>query len=204
MTSIASSVFYGCSNLSSINLPSWISSINSYTFTNCSSLSSITIPNKVTTIGDLAFYGCSSLKSIIIPKKVVHIGDYAFNACRGLKSVTVYRSFPLQIKNEDFKTHNEKSGFYENTEAFLYVPLGSKTRYEESNGWMDFKEIIEIPFGDANNDGRIDLNDIDVVKKYIMKENTEDINIFNADTNGDKEINAADLVEIINKIQIAK
>ena len=41
-------------------------------------VSSISLPSTVTTINDYAFYGCSKLKSITIPSKVTKIGNYAF------------------------------------------------------------------------------------------------------------------------------
>ena len=47
-------------------------------FRGCSSLTSITIPSSVTSIGDAAFSGCSSLTSITIPESVTSIGNNAF------------------------------------------------------------------------------------------------------------------------------
>ena len=44
-----------------------VSGIERYAFSDCSSLTSINIPSSVTSIGDWAFNGCSSLTSIIIP-----------------------------------------------------------------------------------------------------------------------------------------
>ena len=51
-----------------------------------SELTSITIPSTVTTIGDYAFSSCSRLKSISIPSSVTSIGSYAFSHCDYLTS----------------------------------------------------------------------------------------------------------------------
>ena len=51
--------------------------IDDYAFYGCSSLTSVTIPSSVTSIGDYAFYGCS-LSSVVIPRSVTTIGSHAF------------------------------------------------------------------------------------------------------------------------------
>ena len=57
VTSIVDRAFWGCSSLTSINIPSSVTSIGSYAFYNCSSLSSINIPGSVTSIGEKCFLG---------------------------------------------------------------------------------------------------------------------------------------------------
>ncbi|MFA5449122.1 MAG: leucine-rich repeat protein [Clostridia bacterium] len=62
-------------------------SIGSHTFFNCNNLTSITIPTSITSIGNYAFRGCSSLTSVIIGGNVTSIGSYAFYDCN---SLTIY------------------------------------------------------------------------------------------------------------------
>ena len=88
-TSIIDKAFYGCSNLTSITIPSSVTSIRSYAFYDCRKLTSITIPEGVTTIGNNAFDRCYAFTSITIPSSVTSIGDNAFRSCSGLKSVTI-------------------------------------------------------------------------------------------------------------------
>ena len=87
VTSIGSYAFYGCSGLTSIEIPSGVTSIDDCVFRGCSSLTSIELPNSVTSIGYSAFYGCSDLTSIEIPSSVTSIGYYAFYGCSGLKYI---------------------------------------------------------------------------------------------------------------------
>ena len=81
--------FYGCSGLTSLTLPSSVTSIGSYAFYGCSGLTSFTLPSSVTSIGESAFKGCSGLTSLTIPSSVTFIGESAFAGCCGLTSLTI-------------------------------------------------------------------------------------------------------------------
>ena len=89
VTSIGNSAFSGCSGLTSLTIPSGVTSISSYAFYGCSGLTSLTIPSGVTSISDCAFSGCSGLTSLTIPSSVTSIGESAFEGCSGLTSLTI-------------------------------------------------------------------------------------------------------------------
>ncbi len=82
---ILNSAFYGCSSITSIEIPNSVTSIGDDAFSGCSGLTSIEIPNSVTSIGWYAFSGCTNLTSIEIPNSVTSIGNSAFNGCDSLK-----------------------------------------------------------------------------------------------------------------------
>ena len=65
-----------------------LTSIGYEAFYGCSGLTSVEIPSSVTSIGNSAFYGCSGLTSVDIPSSVTIIGAYVFYGCSGVTSVT--------------------------------------------------------------------------------------------------------------------
>ncbi len=89
LTTIGNNAFAGCSSLASIEIPSSVSSIGNYAFYGCTSIESIEIPSLVTSIGDYAFRGCTSLASIEIPSTVTSIGNYAFYGCKSIESIEI-------------------------------------------------------------------------------------------------------------------
>ena len=89
LTSIGKEAFYGCSGLTSVDIPESVTSIGNHAFFSCKNLTSATIPEGVTSIGDYAFFSCKNLTSATIPSSVTSIGYHAFEDCSGLTSVTI-------------------------------------------------------------------------------------------------------------------
>ncbi len=89
VTSIASSVFYSCINLTNIIIPDSVTNIGASAFYSCIKLPNIIIPNKVTSISSNAFYDCFALTSIMIPNNVCDIGSFTFANCTKLSNVSI-------------------------------------------------------------------------------------------------------------------
>ena len=81
--------FYGCRGLTSLTLPSGLTSIGSFAFAGCYVLTSLSLPSGLTSIGDGAFYGCRGLTSLSLPSGLTSIGDQAFYGCSGLTSLSL-------------------------------------------------------------------------------------------------------------------
>ena len=123
--------------LTSIQLPSSITSIGSWAFEKCLALTTIKIPSTVKSIGDITFSSCS-LNAINIPVSVETIGQYAFASCYYLTDITVNNSIPSNI------ILNTGVFYGVNTsKCILHVPIGSETLYQGANQWKDFTNIIE-------------------------------------------------------------
>ena len=133
-TSIGSSAFYNCSDLTCVAVPDSVTSIDYGVFAYCKNLKSVGIPDSVTNIGSRAFYGCRSLTSITIPNSVTSIEFGAFKSCTGLTSITIgdktYK--PQTVKNgkckayKAFRANMTCRGFqYEKGKTYEYegVPI---------------------------------------------------------------------------------
>ena len=102
VTSIGRTAFGRCSNLASISIPSGVTSIGDGAFSGCSALSSIMIPSSITSIGKACFSSCNSLQSINIPLGVTTIEDSSFSNCKGLTSISIPSSV-TSIENRAFR-----------------------------------------------------------------------------------------------------
>ena len=138
VTSIGNYAFEGCSGLTSLTIPSGVTSIGNYAFTGCSGLTSLTIPSGVTSIGEGVFYGCSGLTSLTIPSGVTSIGYYAFEGCSGLTSIYVYtKNLPeFGYRYNVFNGCDAKN-------CTVYVPKGTIDAYKSSE-FGYFEKIVEF------------------------------------------------------------
>ena len=137
VTSIGNRAFAYCSGLTSITIPESVTSIPSSAFDGCTSLTSITIPNSVTSIEYAAFKGCTGLTSITIPNSVTIIWNDAFYGCTGLTSITLRWDDPTNC------TYINDILYGVPTSATLYVPVGTKALYENTEPWSRFENIVE-------------------------------------------------------------
>ena len=95
LTSIGDYAFYNCDSLTSLDIPSGVTSIGKGAFEGSTNISKINsdvdgvynLPNNLTTIGDGAFRYCYGLTNLKIPSG--SIGNSAFTSCRGLTNVTL-------------------------------------------------------------------------------------------------------------------
>ena len=94
--------FGGCSSLTKIIIPSFITEIKKFAFRSCRSLTQIEIPSSVTSIKEFAFLECSSLKQIIIPSSITSINKNVFCRCSSLTQITIPSSV-VKIEQQAFE-----------------------------------------------------------------------------------------------------
>ena len=158
----SNTLLYGCKNTV---FPKGITTIGAFAFEECTGLESIELPLKLNKIELGAFYGCTNLSTVTISASVTKIAQYAFYGCKELTTVTSYIKEPFDIDDVTF-THNGKT--LDTDKVTLYVPKGTKEKYQAAAGWKNFTNIVEIdlePMGDGetvnigdNIDGDTDLD----------------------------------------------
>ena len=158
VTSIGENAFDGCSGLTSLTIPSSVTSIGESAFSGCSGLTSLTIPSSVTSIGESVFFGCSGLTSFTIPSSVTSIGWGAFCGCSGLTSIYVYTEKLPNMGSDVFAGCDAKK-------CTVYVPKGTYDDY-----WLSefgyFENIVEFDPTGINN--VITSNDAKELSRYSV------------------------------------
>lgn len=103
VTSLPTKMFYNCSQLKTIEIPTEITKISDYAFYGCTVLPNVTLPATITEIGGYAFYGCKAFTAFTVPASVQSIGNNAFYNCNKLTTVTF-------AKDEEGKTQITEMG----------------------------------------------------------------------------------------------
>lgn len=161
VTSIGTLAFNQCSSLTSVHIPSTVTAIYEQAFNGCTKISEIALLNGLMYIGSSAFNRCiikslslpqsfttsygvngisysgtqigtiNSLNKVIVNDGVASLYE-VFKNCLYIETVICYNEDPVNAYN-----------CWKNAEGVLYVPKGSKEKYEADNNW-GFNKIIEM------------------------------------------------------------
>ena len=144
---IGKMAFYHCINAVFGDLPSSIMSIGDESFRDCHMLKTLVVPEGAISIGYDAFASCSGIIKVVIPSTIISIGERAFASCYNLSTVISRIKDPFEIHKNVFGNDRWDESVYQTIYlpcgASLYVPEGTKAKYEAFEGWRMFAEIYE-------------------------------------------------------------
>ena len=89
VTAINDDAFRGCSNLSTVSLPSSVKTIGDYAFFQCTNLTDINL-GSVENIGNFSFGSCTSLATVMLNGYLKSIQGTSFAYCSSLKNYQRY------------------------------------------------------------------------------------------------------------------
>jgi hypothetical protein len=135
--------FHSCQQVEYINLEG-VKSIGTGAFQSNASVKTVTITGvegSPLKLGKEAFANCAELKSVSLPAQTTEIGASAFNFCRQLVSLRIAAIEPPKVFRTTFPSKVAGAN------RVLYVPKGSKAKYEAVAFWKDkFSSIEETDF----------------------------------------------------------
>lgn len=103
ITKIRYGLFYGCTGLTGLTIPSSVTVIDAYAFQECGLTGTLVIPNTVTTINQSAFYKCTGLTSVTFGSGLTTIGVTVFSGCSSLAGVITIPNNVTTIGNQAFR-----------------------------------------------------------------------------------------------------
>lgn len=89
ITSIADNAFNSCAALTTLTLPESITSLGSQAFAGCTNLTTINLPNTLNVIGTSTFSNCPKLTNVTLPNALTSIADEAFLNCSAIDQITL-------------------------------------------------------------------------------------------------------------------
>lgn len=158
VTTIGDYAFYGC-NVDDVYLPRTVNYIGISAFESCINksltiagapetiadyafkscyFSTLNLEYGIKTIGVGAFYFCTKLESITIPSSVTELGSACFSSCRKLANVYCRPTTPPSVVGSSSPTLFNDCA----SDLTIYVPLGSRSDYQNAYIWRDYRDII--------------------------------------------------------------
>ena len=180
-----------------LEIPDEITSISDCAFYECTSLQSVNTGKGVENIGWRSFWLCTNLRSLTLGKNVNYIDSDAFYGCSALNEIYSYPVNPPTLgEDEPFRDVDIYS-------LTLHVPKGSKDKYNSEYPWYWCNIVEDLGTqvsGDINNDGMVDVEDVNAMINIILKLNTMSDYSGNGDMDGNGIIDVEDVNAVINII----
>ena len=134
ISSIGEGAFKGCTKITAVEIPGFVTEIKKQAFMTCNSLKKLDFKgvenDPALTIGEQAFYSCTSLNSLTLPENLAALGANAFGNISALTEVTVNcAGDALAFENAAFGTTSETPKFYLRT-----LNIGEKFGVVDING----------------------------------------------------------------------
>lgn len=130
--------------LGSYSIPTSVTTVFTLAFIGCAKITSIVIPSRVTTIDQGGFSGCG-LTSVTIPASVTSIGSGAFARCGDLSNVTELAATPPTIAQEG----EGGEGVFDDEAPgrAIHVPYSPDhdvlSAYRAASGWSTYASAMD-------------------------------------------------------------
>ena len=200
---ISPCAFIGCASLREVSLPTNLQAIANCAFTGCTSLQKIVVPRCSEFVDSLTFYCCASLTSLILPHRIQTVYGSALEHLPSMKDLYCYASLPPVAEQGAFTLADQKR-------CTLHVPRETIDLYRKASVWSDFYRIVPLKDseylaqnyqkGDVNDDGKVDAEDLAMLRRIIVSLPDDSAVHWAADINGDGKVNSVDYVMLAKSL----
>ena len=200
---VSACAFLGCTDLRQVFLPATINAFGGCAFTACTSLQQIALPRHAEIVDSLTFYCCASLTSVVLPHRIHTVCQGALEHLPSMTSLYCFASTPPVAEQGAFTYADQQH-------CTLYVPKESLQLYTNSPVWSSFQHIVALSDkdyigqnyqrGDINDDGKIDADDLALLRRVIVTLPDDSAVRWAADVNADGKVNAIDYVTLSNRL----
>jgi len=195
-----------CLNLTDINVNAKV--VGERAFERCTSLENVALGENIEEISSKAFYRCSLIENIQLPSSLKRIGTGAFLET-GIDSMKISSDVELVGVLPARTGTGLTSGIYVpptdplteealcvfDTDCVISGWYGTEAHSYALQNNLAFKALDEnIAHGDTNKDGNVDVSDLVMLQRYLIK--LDDSIGYEADVNKDGRINAFDMVAV--------
>lgn len=132
---IGQNVFYGCTNLESIDAPNATIVYDAFA-RNCKKLTSVNIP-KATQIRGYGLAGCTGLTTLDLPLVTTMYAN-ALNGCTGLTKLIIRTGSVCSISSNTLTGSSIASGT-----GYVYVPDNLVSSYKSATNWSNYANQIK-------------------------------------------------------------
>lgn len=124
VTRIGTRAFYGCKNLSLVDIPEGVTSIGRASFNSCVNLENVDLPNSLVSIEESAFSYCHAITSFHVPRNLASLGEQVFMGSSQIQF------FSCSSLNQHFKAVNGVLYSKDMTELYCYPVKATAATYE--------------------------------------------------------------------------
>lgn len=192
VTSLGWGAFVLSPSLASVALPSSLSAVPPLLLAGNDKLTAVDLSqSSADSIGAYALYNLSRVPEMTLPSTIQHLGTRAMAGMTGLQQIVSRAEAVPDLGEAVWQGINQPS-------VVLKVPAMSVDNYRNTEQWREFNVQSNALPGDANDDGNVDIADINAIINYMLGQVNGSFVFDGADVDGNGEIDIADINSIIN------
>jgi len=186
--------FLYAKDLTSLTLGSKLKNVGNYAMAGTGLTGDIAFDG-LSRLGDYALYNVSDLSQVSLSASTVWLGDSAMAGMTGLEALTCRATKVPELGENVWAGVDQQS-------IPLTVPVSSVELYKAADQWKEFffEEQQTWLRGDVNNDGEVNIADINLLIDIILGGQADEATMRRADVNQDNEVGIADINSVVDII----